>query len=142
MIITQPKELIGAYVNVRQGYPPAASWGTFNALGLVRGGRMVAGVIYNDYAGSNVYMHIGAEDGCRWMTQGFLYAAFDYPFNQLELQRVTALVKSKNSRAVSFIEHLGFEPEGKLRHYFKNDDALIFGMLRDRCRFLEMRKAA
>ena len=142
MIISQPKELIAGFVNVRQGYAPTASWGTFNALGLIRGGRLVAGVIYNDYSGMNAYMHVSAEEGCRWMTPAFLFAAFDYPFNQLGLQRVTAKVKGKNRKAISFIENLGFEYEGTMRHFFKDDDALIYGLLKARCRFLDMRKAA
>lgn len=142
MIITQPKELIGAFVNVRQGYRPDASWGTFNALGSIKGNRLVAGVVYNDYSGMNAYMHIGAEAGCRWLDREFLYAAFDYPFNELGLRRVTAKVKSKNDKAISFIENLGFEYEGTMRHFFKEDDALIYGLLKERCRFLEMRKVA
>ena len=142
MIITQPKELIGAFVNVRQGYNPAASWGEFNALGLVRGGRLVVGVIYNDYSGMNVYMHVGAEDGKRWITPSFLFSAFDYPFNQLGMRRITAKVKAKNSKAIAFIENLGLEYEGTMRHYFKEDDALIYGMLKANCRFLDIRKAA
>lgn len=142
MIITQPKELIGAFVNVRQGYAPAASWGTYNALGLVRNGRLVAGVVYNDYSGMNAYMHVGAEDGARWLDKSFLFSAFDYPFSQLGLRRVTAKVKAKNQKAISFIENLGFEYEGAMRHFFKEDDALIYGMLKERCRFLDMRKVA
>jgi len=142
VIITQPKELIGAFVNVRQGYPAEASWGTFNALGLIKSGRLVAGVIYNDYSAMNCYMHISAEDGRKWLNKEFLFSAFDYPFNQLGLHRVTALIKAKNARAIEFVKRIGFEQEGFLRDFFAKDDAVIFGMLRDNCRFLEMRKAA
>lgn len=142
MIITQPKELIGAFVNIRQGHRPEAPWGDFNALGLVRDGRLVAGVIYNNYSAKNVYAHIGADQGCKWMTKQFLFAMFDYPFNELGLHRVTALIRATNSRAIEFAENLGFTEEGLMRHYFIDDDAVIYGLLRDKCRFLEMRKAA
>ena len=141
MIIAQPKELIGAFVNVRQGLRPDSSWGDFNALGLIRGGRLVAGVIYNNFGGANANMHVGAEEGARWMTRDFLRAAFDYPFNQLKLRRLTACVHSNNRRAIRFDEHLGFKYEGTQRHYYTDGDMLIFGMLREECRFLE-RKAA
>lgn len=149
MIISQPKELIAAFVNLRQGSSATDSWGAFNALGLVKGGRLVAGVIYNDYCAHNANMHIGAEEGCRWMNRDFLFSAFDYPFNQLGFRRVTAKVKSGNRTAIDFIENLGFTYEGTMRRYFKADDALIYGMLKEECRFLgmkhsriELRKAA
>ena len=141
MIITQPKELIGAFVNIKQGWPASASWGNFNALGLVRNGTLVAGVIYNCYEGANVNMHISAVDGCRWLTQDFLFAAFDYPFNELSKRRVTAFMRSKNARAIKFVKKLGFVHEGTMPNYYADDDAVVYGLLRENCRFL-MRKAA
>ena len=141
MIITQPKELIGAFVNVRQGFSPETSWGNFNALGLVRSGTMVAGVIYNAYEAMNVNMHIGATDGSRWLTPEFLHAAFDYPFNELGRKRVTAFMRAKNERAIKFAKNLGFTYEGTMPQYYADDDAVIYGMLKENCRFL-LRKAA
>lgn len=142
MIIAQPKELIGAFVSARQGYPADTSWGNFNALGLVRHDRIVAGVIYNSYEEGNVCMHLGAEDGSRWATPAFLFAVFDYPFNGLRLRRATAMVRGKNERALRLVKNLGFTYEGTMRHYFRDDDAVIYGMLREECRFLDLRKAA
>lgn len=145
IIIAQPKELIGAFVNMKQGQPLRGPWGNFNALGLIRNDNLVAGVIYNDYSPTNAYIHIGAEDGCRWMTRDFLFAVFDYPFNQLGLRRLTGLVREHNKRAMRFDEHLGFVREGRLRDFFSDGDAIVYGMKRDECRFisrLEQRKAA
>ena len=141
MIITQPKELIGAFVNERQGCPAHASWGNFNAMGLIKGKTLVAGVIYNAYEAANVNMHIGAVDGARWLTREFLFAAFDYPFNELGRRRVSAFMRASNKKAISFIENIGFEYEGKLLHYYPKDDALMYGMVKEKCRFL-LRKAA
>ncbi len=145
MIISQPKEMIGSFVNVRQGFPPDTSWGNFNALGLVRDGILVAGVIYNCFEGVNVNMHIGAVDGSKWMTADFLHASFDYPFNQLKRRRVSACINSNRKKAVSFVEHLGFEYEGRRKNYYENGDMLLYGMLREKCRFIrniQIRKAA
>lgn len=143
MIIAQPKELIASFVNIQQGYPPETSWGpSYNALGLVTGGKLIAGVIYNCFEGCNVNMHVSAI-GSHWMTPEFLFAAFDYPFNQLEKRRVTAFMHSRNRKVISFVENLGFKLEGKMPHYYKHDDAVIYGMLREDCRFLEkVRKVA
>lgn len=144
MIISQPKELIGAFVNEKQGFPPETPWGNFNALGLVREGHLVAGVIYNSYEAANVNMHIGAVDGAKWLTREFLFAAFDYPFNQLEKRRVSAFMRATNERAIAFAKNLGFTYEGTLPHYYWKDDALMYGMVKERCRFLRVpvRKAA
>ena len=145
MIITQPKELIGAFVNVRQGCDPRAPWGSFNALGLITNGQLVAGIVYNNFEGASAEMHVSAIEGSRWMTKEFLFSAFDYPFNQLGLRRVTGRIKKRNKRAAAFVKHLGFKYEGTMRHYFADDDALIFGLLRGDCRFIrrtELRKVA
>ncbi len=143
MIIAQPKELIAAFVNHKQGQPLNMTWGDYNALGLIKNDELVAGVIYNNFGSTNVYLHIGAEDGCRWLNKEFLFAVFDYPFNQLGMRRITALVREKNKRARLFVENLGFVSEGRMRKFFRDGDGVIYGMLREECRFLnELRKAA
>jgi len=143
MIITQPKELIGAFVNVRQGHPPSTSWGNYNALGLVRNGHLVAGVIYNGFDGANVNMHVGAVSGSHWMTKEFLYAAFDYPFNELNRKRISAFIRATNKRTIAFVKKLGFVYEGKLQDFYTDGgDMVVYGLLHDKCRFLQMRKAA
>lgn len=136
LLIAQPKEMIGAFVNIRQNFPPEASWGNYNALGLITGGTLVAGVIYNCFEGTNVNMHIGAVEGSKWMTREFLHAAFDYPFNQMKKRRVSACIHSKRKKAVSFVEHLGFEFEGRRKNYYEDGDMLCYGMLREKCRFI------
>ena len=141
-IVAQPKSEIGEFVNERQGLMLGHSWGYFNALGLVKDGRLMAGVIYNNVDGTNLCMHVGAVDGCKWLTQQFLFAAFDYPFNQLQMRRVTAPIKSGNTRAIEFVKNLGFKHNGTLRHYYADSDLVLYGMLRGECRFLEMKKAA
>lgn len=141
-IITQPKELIAAFVNARQGLDPMEPWVPYTALGLVRDAHLKAGVIYNFFDGANVCMHVGAIEGGHWMTPEFLFAAFDYPFNQLGRRRVTAMTKKKSKKVRAFVENLGFIYEGKCAHYFADDDLILYGMLRENCRFLDIRKAA
>ena len=144
MIITQPKELIGAFVNMKQGLPPSLSWGAFTAIGLVRDGHLVCGLVYNGSEVANVNLHIGAVEGSRWMTRELLFAAFDYPFNQLGKRRITACVRGKNKRAERFVKKMGFVYEGTMADYFKDDDLLFYGMLKEDCRFIskpQIRKA-
>ena len=140
-IITEPKELIAAFVAVRQGAKPDAPWGSYSAIGLKRDGRLVAGVIYNSNESANICMHVGAEDGSKWMTRDFLYACFYYPFEQLGKRRVTACIRSGNKKAADFVENLGFKYEARLPHWYGEEDMLVYGMLRERCRFLEKKAA-
>lgn len=132
-IFSEPKEFIGKFVADVQKLP--MYWGQFTALGLLRGDRMVAGIVYNNFESRNICMHIGAI-GSHWCTRGFLFAAFDYPFNQLQKRRITALVRAKNKRARGFVENIGFAYEGTLKHYYDQDDMRVYGMLRENCRFI------
>ena len=62
---------------------------------------------------------------------------FDYPFNQLGVNRITGLVAKKNKEARRFDEHLGFKYEGNMRHALADDDMLIYGMLKRECKWLK-----
>lgn len=140
MIISQPKELIGAFVNVRQGYPPETSWGNYNALGLVIDDVLSIGVIYNCFEGANVNMHIGALDGV-WGTPEFLKAMFSYPFEQLGKRRITACMRAKNEKSIDQAKRLGFAYEGTSRHYYDDDDMVFYGLLKEHCRVAERKVA-
>ena len=81
--------------------------------------------------------HIAGKPGRRWLTREFLFAIFDYPFNQLGVRRITGLVPKKNKDARRFDEHLGFEYEGNMRNALADDDMIIYGMLKEKCKWLK-----
>lgn len=133
-IIAQPREWIGQMVAQVQGQQEP--WGNYTALALVGDdGCFRAGVVYNNFAHANVCGHIAIWPGAR-LTGAFIRAIFDYPFNQLGKERITALVAKKNKRAAQFVRKLGFKYEGSLRRYFGRDDMHCYGMLREECQFL------
>jgi RimJ/RimL family protein N-acetyltransferase len=134
MIVSQPKEAIALFVGACLGKPDT-DWGQFTAVGNVRDGALVAGVIYNHYSAANICMHVGGV-GNYWLTPEFLFAAFDYPFNQLKVRRVTGLVPKKNKAARKLDEHLGFKFEGCMSHGLPDDDMLVYGLLREKCRWI------
>lgn len=143
MIVTQPKESIAAFVAQVQGQ--SEPWGNYTAIGWVRRDELIAGVVYNNFSGAGVCAHIGAIPGRHWMTREFLGAIFAYPFDQLRLRRITGLVARKNKPARRFVENLGFRYEGCVRHALQNDDWMLYGMLREECRFIAreaLRRAA
>lgn len=112
----------------------------YTAIGLANEtGSLLAGVIYQNYTKTDIHMHVAALPGKRWLCRHFLGEGFRYPFEQLGCRRVTGLVPSRNEIAQSFDEHLGFVREGVVRKILPNgDDLIIYGMLREECRWLDV----
>lgn len=112
--------------------------GAYSAIGLVNEqGHLLAGVVYEQYTGIDVHVHIAAVPGKRWISRFWLGEVFRYPFVQLGVHRMTGLVPAKNKAAQAFDEHLGFKLEGRLREKLPGgDDLLVYGMLKEECRWL------
>jgi hypothetical protein len=108
-------------------------------LGLEKDGELVAGVVFNEYSGTSINIHVAAEPGKRWMNRDFLFRVFAYPFLQLHCRRVTGLVRVDNLPAQKFDEHLGFVREGLIRSACADGtDMILYGMLASECRFLRL----
>lgn len=111
------------------------------AIGLEQDGELIAGVVFDLYTGPSISMHVAAIPGKRWMTKDFLWRCFAYPFLQLQCNRITGLVRADNLVAQKFDEHLGFKREGLLRKAAADGtDYVLYGMLREECRWLEIRQ--
>jgi len=134
-VIYGQDEQVAAWVAERAGdeeFGPGAV-----AIGLEEDNRLIAGVVFNMYTKASICMHVAAEPGKRWMTKDFLWRSFAYPFVQLNCNRITGLVRVDNFDAQRFDEHLGFKREGLIRRGFTDGtDMILYGMLREECRFL------
>lgn len=101
---------------------------------------MVAGVVYDNWNGRNVECHIASE-GANWLTREYLWTIFDYPFNQMKAERITAPVVEDNSASRRFVEHLGFEQEARLYGAHPSGDILVYCMRKPQAqRWLNLRK--
>jgi RimJ/RimL family protein N-acetyltransferase len=107
----------------------------FHSIGVEKDGEIIGGVVYNLASKTNICMHVASTETA-WMTKQFLFFAFAYPFLQLNKRRVTGLVPAKNINAQKFDEKLGFKFEGIMRHGDTDDDLIIYGMLKEECRFI------
>jgi len=105
-------------------------------IGLERDGALVAVVVFDSFGECDVCMHIASDGTKAWMTKGLLLATFAYPFTQLGLRRVTAMVPAKNTAALAFDENIGFVREGYHPHACPDDDLISLGLLRENCRFI------
>jgi RimJ/RimL family protein N-acetyltransferase len=116
-------------------------FGNASGIGLEEDGELIAGVVFNLYTGPSISMHVAAVPGKRWMTKEYLWRCFAYPFLQLKCRRITGLVRADNYDAQRFDEHLGFKREGVMREACDDGtDMIVYGMLRDECRFLGIKK--
>jgi hypothetical protein len=106
-------------------------------VGLEHGAKLVAGVVYAQKTASNVHTHIASDGSRHWLTPEYLGFIFAYPFNHLKCERITGFVRDDNIDSRRFVENLGFIREGRLRRACADGtDLIVYGMLREECRFL------
>ena len=105
-------------------------------VALEEDGELIAGVAFENWTGSNIFMHVAVNAGVV-LTRARIKVAFAYPFLQLKCRRITGLVRADNMKSQQFAEHLGFKQEGRLRHAANDGtDMLVFGLLREECKWL------
>jgi RimJ/RimL family protein N-acetyltransferase len=121
---------------IREKLPDFGSVADHQAIAIVSGEICKAVVLYGDYTPENVYMHIASADPS-WCQRGVLRGCFSYPFNQLRVMRVTAIVPKKNKHARRFNERLGFVHEGTHPRSMPDGGATCsYGMVREKCKWI------
>jgi RimJ/RimL family protein N-acetyltransferase len=134
-IIYDQKERVSAFVSSRL---ESADWGSYTAIGLERSGELIAGVVYDGYTGTNIFMHVAAIEGKRWLVRKYLHACFAYPFGQLGCRRITGSVAADNGAALRLDFHLGFEYETQLKDALPSGDLIMLVMWKEKCRWLNI----
>lgn len=114
----------------------------YAAIGILRNGQLVAGVVYHNYHTSLderplfIEMSVYSVDK-RWCSRHNLKIIFSYPFAQLRLERVQATCAAENRGVQSFLERLGFSKEGyHPKAHLDGSDAVSYGMLKQDCKWL------
>lgn len=92
----------------------------FTAIGVADdAGAPLAGVVYSNYNPVAGVIEVSmAAASPRWARRGVIRALLHYPFKQLAVQKVFAVLPSTNTRALRFIEGIGFRREGVLARQF------------------------
>lgn len=109
------------------------------ALGLVRDGEVLAGVVFEDYTGVAVSVHIAIGDKHAPVRQLFI-AACEYAYNQLGVNKVVGLVSTANLAALSLDLRIGFTPEAIIKGIYPDGDLVILSMSKEDCRWLRRPK--
>jgi len=106
-------------------------------IGLERDGELIAGVIYEGFNGTNIWMHVAAVPGARWMTREYLRYCFHYPFIELGCRYVRGYVEASNHAARRFDEHLGFTQAAVLPGAATDGgDVILYVMPKEGCRYV------
>lgn len=128
--------VVGPWVAEKAG----GEWTGGAAIGVEDENGLFVGVMYDGFTGSNIMVHSRCDKPTK-VPSKFYWMIFDYPFNQLKVKRVSAIVNVNNQRAIKVNEHSGFQREHVLRDYFPDGDAILYVMYKDDCRFLRGRYA-
>ena len=130
-------DLVVPWVEARLPYTPRLPR-PCASIGVADDETLVAGAVYHGLRAhevrgrkaSSIEISLCADQkgwGQRWVVQALLR----YPFVQLECTRLNAMIRRKNKAWREKLKWLGFKEEGILRHWYADDDAVIYGMLRE-----------
>lgn len=130
-MLTTDLPLVAAWVSNRAEADPR---GVAAAIGWLSEGKLVAGATYEDYTGGSITATIAIEQGV--IVKQFLRFIFEYPFRQLNVGKIFAMVAQTNSPSRRLVEKMGFEQETVLKDYYSCEDLIVYSMTAEQCRFL------
>jgi len=131
-VLTTDLPLVTEWVSNRAEADPR---GVTAAIGWVSDGKLVAGATYEDYTGGSITATIAIDD--RRVSRQFLRFIFEYPFRQLSVGKIFAMVAQTNSSSRRLVEKMGFVQEAVLKDYYSCEDLIVYSMTAEHCRFLE-----
>ena len=102
----------------------------------ITNGKTVGAIMFEQYNGTNIWGHAAGLPGTNWLTRHMLFSFFDYPFNQLDCERITVWVDADNIASRRFVKRLGFTRECVMTRAGKGGvDAHIYVMFREDCKY-------
>lgn len=109
------------------------------SIALAKDDELVGGVIYKEFTGESLRMSAHAFRS-NWGTRDFLWAVFDYPFNQLGVPRVYTHCRASRLDVIEFDHRLGFKDVAVLPGVYMGDvAAIVMKMERAECRWLNIK---
>lgn len=132
MIVIDAPE-VAAYVSRRLGVTITEPSRVFGFATDAK--RPLCAAVFNDFNGSNIEMTIVAEPG--GISRGVIRYIAHYVFRKCGCRRLTVRTKKRNKKAAQMALRFGFTFEHVSRRFFPDDDAVVFRMLREECRWIE-----
>ncbi len=101
------------------------------AIGVMSDGRLIAGVVYNEYQPEHrtMQLHI-ASSSPMWARKETIRDLLAYPFLQLGVYKCWVQTPIDNEKSLKATKHIGFQVEAVLRHHFGiGRNGVISGMV-------------
>ncbi len=112
-----------------------ADFGPAAAIGVIRAQKVVAGAVFHNFHWPSIEVSFASTTPA-WCTRQTITNILNYPFVQLDCRRITAITKTSNQPTRAFLSRLGFEIEGFHPELYPGEDAISFGLLRRKCRWI------
>lgn len=109
-------------------------------IGIEKDGKLAGGIVFHEFNGANVFIHVASDHPKRWVTREWLHVIFSYAFDQMKVKRVTGIVPESNKTALDFDLSVGFVIESRLTDAHPQGDMLVIKMTRDACRWIDYRR--
>lgn len=125
-----------------ESFGPCVGWGVLGSDDAKA--PLVGAIVLNNYRpgiGDIELNVIAQKEG--WANREIFRVVSDYVFNQLKCGRISLTLPRGAKKTRDHAVRVGFKMEGVRRKGFYNGaDAIIYGMLRSECQFLNERKEA
>lgn len=100
----------------------------YTAIGIERGGEIVAGTVFNQFEGADVHVTVAGKRGA--FTRAYIKAVGEYVFQQLGCIRMT--IVSEQPEVIDIARRLGAQTEGRIRNHFgPGRDGTLLGILKE-----------
>jgi L-amino acid N-acyltransferase YncA len=134
----EAKKLAGDILFAEIGVQPCND---FQAICWVNEQNQIEWVVgYTAFIGKTCQMHMVNLKG-GYTPKQLLRAAFDYPFNQLGIEKTFGIVNSLNTKAMEYDQKLGFKEATRFEGVHDNGgDIVVFCMDKADCRWIKERK--
>lgn len=132
-LVIGQKERVGEFLKKHEAWLGASQ---YEAIGLEENGELIAGVVYDSYEENARIASYCAGVGKRWLTREFLWAMFDYPFNQLNVNVIINTVSTDNKESMRFTEHLGFKEVARIEGGASDGDLIIYVLYKKDCKWI------
>jgi len=104
-------------------------------IGWEQNGTVVAGVVYDHFTGTSVMATMAVDDA--HVVKEFLWAIFDYPFNQLGVGKILVNVEEANTISLKMLKRMGFIKEAYIEGVFPSGAMIIMSLVKENCVWLE-----
>ena len=103
------------------------------AIGFERDGKLVAGIIFEDWNGKSIVCHLAIRGQVH---PKFFREIAIYAFGTCKVHKVIAPIGSEKTRMIGIVKKIGFTEEGRIQNAQPFGDIVIFTLTGPNCRFL------